>query len=159
MTTCFACGGHGVIDKQDLAWKQKWAAGEQTPPPARKKKDTDMAKASGATRAPRKKAVKAAPPVAETGRTPLHQEASDGFVRGVRELLEHGADVNARDNEGRTPLHWPSYRGHLEIVQLLCDHGADINAEDQDGRTPMKMATIGNRKEVITFLAERGGHL
>ena len=75
------------------------------------------------------------------GRTPLHREASDGFLRGVKELLESGADVNARDESGRTPLHWPAYRGHLEVVRLLCEHGADVNAADNDGRTPLRLAT------------------
>jgi len=159
---CFTCGGHGVIDKKDLDWKSKWAEGQ---PPERKRKGTGMRKTAVATKttvaakAPRKKIVKAEVPVVETGRTPLHQEATDGFIRGVKELLDSGADVNARDNNGRTPLHWPSYRGHLEVVQLLCEHGADVNAEDNEGRTPMRMATIGKHQQVVDFLRDHGGRM
>jgi hypothetical protein len=34
----------------------------------------------------------------------LHEAATDGRVDIIRELLRHGADVNAKDIYGETPL-------------------------------------------------------
>jgi hypothetical protein len=172
---CFICGGHGVIDPQDLAWKRKWAdqtkpalkAGSKTKTVMKADSETNTMNThtmSSAQKAAAKKASnvavakRAAVDLAEeqTGRTPLHLDASDGFLRGVQELLAQGADANARDKDGRTPLHWPSYRGHLEVVRLLIEHGAEINARENQGRTPLKMAMIGNHAPVIDYLKECG---
>ena len=34
-------------------------------------------------------------------------------------LVEHGANVNATDNEGKTPLNYASERGHEDVAQYL----------------------------------------
>ena len=47
----------------------------------------------------------------------------EGRTERVREMLEHGAAVNARGQFGTTPLHWASNEGHLAIVALLIDQG------------------------------------
>jgi ankyrin repeat protein len=55
------------------------------------------------------------------GYTPLHQAVRMGNIQIVRLLLEHGVDVNARDQRGRTPAqHTPQQ----EIIQLLSEYGA-----------------------------------
>ena len=41
----------------------------------------------------------------ETGRTALHAACAGGLINVVRELLQRGADVNARDNQQQTPAH------------------------------------------------------
>lgn len=164
VTKCFACGGRGIVDERDLAWVSKWAKEAKSvsrdieeKTKAKTEKKPAAAKKPARPAAPKATTVK--PAVIDNGRTPLHQEASDGYARGVQELLASGADVNARDNDGRTPLHWPAYRGHLEVVRLLIEHGADVNAADNSGRTPLKMATIGNHADVIALLEEHGAHL
>jgi hypothetical protein len=172
---CFICGGHGVIDAQDLEFKRKWAeqtqanmkAGSKTKTVTKTNNETTARNShilTSAQKAAAKKASnvavakRAAVQLAEeqTGRTPLHLDASDGFLHGVQELLAQGADANARDKDGRTPLHWPAYRGHLEVVRLLIEHGADVNAREHNGRTPLKMAIIGNHPQVIDYLKECG---
>jgi ankyrin repeat protein len=40
-------------------------------------------------------------------------------------LLEHGADVNARDEDGNTPSQLASRDGHPEIVELLSEYRAE----------------------------------
>jgi len=51
--------------------------------------------------------------------TPLHAASLYGHVKVVRLLLEHGADLRARDVQGRTPSEIASQYGKLEIVDLL----------------------------------------
>ena len=57
--------------------------------------------------------------------TPLHLASSNGALRVVRLLLEHGADVEAMGNDRMTALQEAAYRGRDEIVKLLREHGAE----------------------------------
>ena len=52
--------------------------------------------------------------------TPLHRAVRRNNIQLVRLLLEHGADINARDKLGKTP----SQYGSAEIVELLSKYGA-----------------------------------
>ena len=45
-------------------------------------------------------------------------------------LLEHGADVNARNKNGLTPFVLALQGGLGEIIQVLVQHGADSGADD-----------------------------
>jgi ankyrin repeat protein len=46
----------------------------------------------------------------------------------VRLLIEHGADVNARNTRGHTVLDCDGGHGHLETLQLLLDAGVGSEA-------------------------------
>jgi ankyrin repeat protein len=50
--------------------------------------------------------------------------AERGRTEFVRLFLEHGADVNARDQSGNTPSQLASRSGHPEIVELLSEYRA-----------------------------------
>ena len=64
-------------------------------------------------------------------RAPLHLAAEKGYTEIACLLLEHGADVMARDQgDNATSLHWAAGEGHLDVLQLLIDHGAEVNADD-----------------------------
>jgi ankyrin repeat protein len=58
----------------------------------------------------------------------------------IQVLLEHGADVTARDETHTTPLHLAASIESPEIVRLLIQHGADINAPDRNGKMPLHLA-------------------
>ena len=59
----------------------------------------------------------------------------------MRLLIDHGADVKARDDTGSTPLHMASASGIPELVQLLIEHGADVRGQDRSNRTPLHLAS------------------
>ena len=83
-------------------------------------------------------------------------------------LLDHGADVNARDNDGSTPLHYSSFKGFgpspdnyglmgtVEGSRLLLEHGANIDAENNEGKTPLNVALAVGRHKMVKFLLEHG---
>lgn len=67
----------------------------------------------------------------------------------TRELLENGADPNARGLRGRSALHLVAgrdvsatrlYLDDLAFVHTLLDHGADPDARDDSGQTAMVLA-------------------
>ena len=93
------------------------------------------------------------------GTTPLHKAASQGKHEFVGLLLEHGADVLARDINGRTALHVALHSFHmgriLATAEILLKDGADVNARDADGQTPLHMvASHPLARELVELSAE-----
>jgi uncharacterized protein len=85
---------------------------------------------------------------------PLHRAAAFGPVEMVRDLLQAGADVNARDSRELTPLifavatEYPDPR----IIRTLLDAEADVNARDNMGETALDWAERFGYPEVIAAL-------
>ncbi|HEX7957119.1 MAG TPA: ankyrin repeat domain-containing protein [Pyrinomonadaceae bacterium] len=77
------------------------------------------------------------------GRTPLMLAAFRGDAAGVVNLLERGADVNARDKDGDTALMFAAFKGHGLIVALLLQYGANVYARARNGWTARKAAQAG----------------
>ncbi|KAK3190887.1 hypothetical protein K4F52_003204 [Lecanicillium sp. MT-2017a] len=90
--------------------------------------------------------------------TPLGIVSQFGHVVLVRQLLEKGAEVDARDSEyGRTPLLWAAISGHEAVVQLLLEKGADIEAKDRIFKlTPLAYAADSGNKAMVKLLLESG---
>jgi ankyrin repeat protein len=71
---------------------------------------------------------------------PLHSAAAGRNLAIVRALLEHGAPVNARQQQGWTTLHEAAQQGDEAMVELLLKHGANPSAKNDDGITPEQVA-------------------
>jgi len=82
---------------------------------------------------------------------PLHAAVASRNPETVAILLEHGANVNARQQVGYTPLMGAAAAGREDIVQLLLDHGADPSLMSEDGKTAADVA----REHQHSALAER----
>jgi ankyrin repeat protein len=90
--------------------------------------------------------------------SPLHNAAAFGPPEMVRDLLDAGAQVNARDSRGLTPLHFAlaSEYPSVEIIRVLLRAGADVNACDTTGETPLDWAEKFRYPEVIATLTKSG---
>ena len=61
----------------------------------------------------------------------------------VRELLEQGANVNAKDNEHEeSPLSLAVKVASVDMVRLLLQAGAEVNTLDDWGKTPLFYAPV-----------------
>ena len=115
----------------------------------------------------------------KSGFTPLHIAVKEGYLDMCQMLLEHEADVRARDNKGNTPLHLALSHEHVEISGILLEYNAEVNCRNEDGSTPLLIASsngnIGlfrsllpynadpfvrdNRGNTLLHVAAFGGHL
>src|SRR3989337_3333155 len=72
--------------------------------------------------------------------TALQRLAKEGNNPLINILLDHGTDIEARDNNGWTPLHDAASNGHQATAAFLLERGANIEARDNNGRTDLHHA-------------------
>lgn len=72
-----------------------------------------------------------------------------GSVAVIRLLLDHGADIEAKDQYGRTPLWQTFYPVRRETMNLLIDRGADIAAKDEHGKTLLHLFSMIEPDEIM----------
>jgi ankyrin repeat protein len=105
--------------------------------------------------------------------TALHKASYFGNVQLVKELVEHGVDMEAKDIVGMTPLHLACSQGHLAVVNDLVgsngatttilgkrkSRGANIEAKDNHGNTPLHVASVHNHLPVVKSLLSGGAYI
>jgi ankyrin repeat protein len=89
--------------------------------------------------------------------TLLHDMAQDGDIAKARLLLDHGADIDAIDEEYRsTPLGLAARWGHPHMVALLLERGADPNKAGASWSTPLAWARKKGHREIEADLRQAG---
>jgi ankyrin repeat protein len=93
--------------------------------------------------------------------TPLHQFARKGDVANAALFIEHGADLNARDEDiCSTPLGWAAKFGKTNMVELLLERGAKPNPGDDPPElawaTPLAWATRRGHAGIVDLLKQHG---
>src|SRR6185295_16965869 len=75
-----------------------------------------------------------------------------GNVAAMKVLLDHGANVNAKETlRGTTALMWAADEGHAAAIQLLIQRGADFKAQSdlvERGRGPALGKSGDPRRQV-----------
>ena len=84
------------------------------------------------------------------GWTALTRAAEANHLSIVRALLDHGADVNARQNSALVAA---AENGNVQMVRLLLDKGANI---ERDGGYALRSAAQKGHIEVVQELVRRG---
>ncbi|KAI8781208.1 hypothetical protein BgiBS90_018559 [Biomphalaria glabrata] len=87
----------------------------------------------------------------KTGHTALHVAAKCGHLEIVQLLLEHGADINAKNNLQSSPIFYSIEGGHKEVSHLLIEWGCDVHVKNLKGLGPFDVAKSTDLK---LFLAD-----
>ena len=84
---------------------------------------------------------------------------SEDDLECMRILINHGANVNARDDDQWTALHYAAMRSNIDGINLLLDKGADIHLVDNNNATPLMLTCYRNDINSTRVLLERGANL
>ena len=84
-------------------------------------------------------------------------EIEADFVKIIRLLLKHGAQVNATVSYGFIkPLHLAARYGNPKIVKLLLKFGAEIDSISNDRATPLHVAATYGCVKIVEILLKFG---
>ena len=86
------------------------------------------------------------------GIIPYRSLKPDAKAETVRLLIEHGADLAARDKTHSTPLHMTTRLQSAKSVQLLIEHGADVNTQNETYLTPLHLVSAWVSVKASSFL-------
>ena len=89
--------------------------------------------------------------------TPLYIAARNNDVASAKQLLLHGADVNACTRGGSTALCRAAQGGNAEVLKVLLDHpNVEINKQRGAGRTALFLAVENGHQECVRLLLDNG---
>ena len=71
----------------------------------------------------------------------IYTASEQGNENKVKNLLDSGADVNAKNEQGETALMVALFEEHDKIVVMLLAYGADVNVKNNDGNTAITFAS------------------
>ena len=99
---------------------------------------------------------------ADTKTEDLLAIAGNAGPEKVRQLIQAGADVNAKNEYGWTPLMLAArYNSNPETLTALLDAGADAKAKNNEGKTALDCARMNEKLKdtgALKLLEEKTGH-
>lgn len=88
------------------------------------------------------------------GWTALHVAAFAGRLEAARLLIQHGACLDAVDQQQNTPVMFAALRSHIALVQLLLEAGADPEITNSSGKDAQVVAALVDSAPIARLLRE-----
>ena len=85
--------------------------------------------------------------------------AQGGHTATVGVLIEHTADLEAKNPDGLTALIMTGQNGHADTARVLAEAGANLEAKNAEGYTPIIWAGEMGHADTARVLAEAGANL
>ena len=92
----------------------------------------------------------------------LETEIINGNIQNVKELLAHGANVEAHNDKGWSPLIIAIQNARFEIVKLLLEAGANPNPPDEklaQTGLPLNLAADMGNVKILKLLLSHGANI
>ena len=96
---------------------------------------------------------------AQTDNEAFYQAIESNDTEGVKEMLNGGANPNARDMFQKSALHRAATFSRFDIVETLLKAGADPNIKDKNGYTPLYVAGKLPNLLVMEMLVNHGADI
>jgi|GEM_PF-2550995 len=101
------------------------------------------------------------------GQTPLIEAGLLGRIEEAQILVDHGAAINAADDNGLTALHYSILYGQgregrnnsAGLAELLIGKGANVNTVSSEGEIPIFSAARQGYTRVIDLISQHGGDI
>ncbi|KZE52191.1 hypothetical protein AV540_09950 [Brevibacillus parabrevis] len=87
------------------------------------------------------------------------EAAAEGNIEALKQHLEQGVDINARNRQKRTAILTAAMHDHLDAVSFLIEAGADIDLQDETCFNPFLYACIHNKLELVQMMVKAGTNL
>lgn len=81
--------------------------------------------------------------------------ATNGNLAVVKALIQHKAQVNAKDAGQETALMVAAGKGNREMVEFLLANGADAKAQDSQGNSVLTAAKASGNASVVTLIESK----
>lgn len=91
-----------------------------------------------------------------SGVTAMHVACLHGYTRLVEELLQRGANIEAKAENKMRAMHIACKLGNIELVKLLLKHNAQINVMDETCMRPVHYACLCGNLEIVKHLQSLG---
>ena len=100
----------------------------------------------------------------DDGNTVLHFAARYAKPEVIPVLINHGAEVNAKNKKDDAPLHWAAEYANAEMISALHNAGANLNIKNHDGNTPLHLRAsakniLDENTKAICALIEAGANV
>lgn len=91
--------------------------------------------------------------------TSLHMATENGHSPIVDILLEHGVDLNAKNEENMTALDVSCRKGFFEISKTIINNYSSFNKNDRLNEFPLHTACYEGAYEVVKLLLQKGSKI